>query len=185
MRHLLAILILATFSFGSYAGFDAGGGPGKIAILLSDKSVDPDGIDPHSTLGVEAFSDVVKHDTEKNEIIIDMSKLPVADATLRKFLYRMDDTETEKVLDRLKQMANTGDISVMVIDFVGYKVVNEKLILFIKENLRESLKIYQIYQNGELLELTLRNAFDIKSWNDSDRKFSIHVFKSKVTHSCE
>lgn len=178
MSRLLVVALLVVLSFGSYAGFDAGGGGGKVAIALKNRVINSDGpeLDQNNnlSLGVEYFREVVTINAQKKELTILTDRIAVAD-TLVPQCNRAGARAADPLID-FKAMAEQGDVTILLIDFKAFKQENGKLVLKLKDDWGTSLKVYQIRQGGEVIEHDSQEAFELKGWNDVETNFSVHLF---------
>lgn len=182
MNRLIVVALLVVFSFGSYAGFDAGGGGGKIAIALRNKTVHHevlDSVEDHSSLGVEHFREVVVIDSAKKELAIDVQQIGIANPS-------GTGVGGEPIVDpvlQFRSMAKEGDVIVLIIDFKSYKMTDGKLVLDLDDDWGTSLKVFQILQGGEIIEQDAEGAWELKNWNELETNFSIHLFLDPVLPS--
>lgn len=181
MSRLIVVALIAVLSFGSYAGFDAGGGGGKIAIALRNRVIHHDNIiddeQNHLSLGVEHFRDVVVINASAKELIIDTNQIGIACPS------NSDTALAAQIADpivRFKPMADEGDVTVLLIDFKSFKQEDGKLTLKLKDNWGSSLKVYQIRQGGEIIQQDSEDAFELKSWTEVETNFSVHLFLDPV-----
>ena len=145
MSRLLVLALFVVLSFGAFAGFDAGGGGGKVAISLRNKTVHHDDIEldqaDNRALGIQYFREAVQINSQQKELKINTGLISVADPMQRP-------AQTGTITDPLiqfKQMADEGDVTVLLIDFKSFTMTSEgELVLKLKDDWGASLKVYQI-----------------------------------------
>lgn len=181
MSRLLVLALVVVLSFGAYAGFDAGGGGGKVAISLRNKTVHQDDIEleqaDNRALGIQFFREAVQINSQLKELKINTGLISVADPMNRP---AQTGTTTDPLL-QFKQMADEGDVTVLLIDFKSFAMTPDgELVLKLKDDWGASLKVYQIRQGGEVIEQDSQDALDFKSYNEVETTFSIHMIMDEV-----
>lgn len=184
MSRLLVLALFVVLSFSAFAGFDSGGGGGKVAISLRNKTVHQDDIEleqaDNRALGIQYFREAVQINSQIKELRINTGLISVADP-----MHRPAQSGTATVssdpLYQFKQMADEGDVTVLLIDFKSFAMTSTgELVLKLKDDWGASLKVYQIRQGGEVIEQDSQDALDFKSYNEVETTFSIHMIMDEV-----